>query len=160
MKKYLLGVLVFGIVGCSDTGRNSNVGMSGRAGVRPVAVADISPSAPAGYNSNYNVNGGYNANVLNPIQPIQPIQPMAVQPIQPVEPVATNPSFTAQPIQSAAAIPAARSSSGTYTVQKGDTLSKIARDRYGDAKQWHKIAAANPGLSPNSIKAGQKINIP
>ena len=48
----------------------------------------------------------------------------------------------------------------TYTVQKGDTLYKIAREKLGDAKQWKAIAAANPGLSPNSLKAGQKIVLP
>jgi 5'-nucleotidase / UDP-sugar diphosphatase len=74
----------------------------------------------------------------------QPIQPMAAQPIE--QPAATA-SF-------------ASSGGGTYTVQKGDTLYKIARERYGDGKQWQKIAAANPGLSPQSLKVGQKISVP
>ena len=49
---------------------------------------------------------------------------------------------------------------GQYTVQKGDTLWKIASTQYGDGKQWQRIAAANPGLSPETLKAGQKIAIP
>ena len=82
-------------------------------------------------------------------------------------PAATNPQplaalqapeQPAAPAAPAAFTPAAGGSS--YTVQKGDTLYKIARDRYGDGKQWQKIAAANPGLSPGSLKAGQKIAIP
>lgn len=48
----------------------------------------------------------------------------------------------------------------TYTVQKGDTLYKIARDHYGDPKQWTRIAAANPGMNANAIKVGQKITLP
>jgi len=49
---------------------------------------------------------------------------------------------------------------GTYTVKKGDTLYSIARQRYGDGKQWQKIVAANPGVRPESLKVGQTITIP
>ena len=35
----------------------------------------------------------------------------------------------------------------SYTVQKGDTLYKIAKTHYGDGKQWNRIVAANPGVS-------------
>ena len=35
---------------------------------------------------------------------------------------------------------------GSYTVKKGDTLYRIAKDHYGDGKQWTKIASANPGV--------------
>lgn len=49
---------------------------------------------------------------------------------------------------------------GSYTVKKGDTLFRIAHDRYGDGKQWPRIAAANPGLSPSTLKVGQRIVVP
>ena len=49
---------------------------------------------------------------------------------------------------------------GSYTVKKGDTLYGIARQRYGDGKQWSKIASANPGLRPETLKVGQTIQIP
>ncbi len=55
---------------------------------------------------------------------------------------------------------AAAPAGGKYTVQKGDTLWKIASTSYGDGKQWQKIASANPGLSPGTLKAGQTIMIP
>jgi 5'-nucleotidase / UDP-sugar diphosphatase len=51
-------------------------------------------------------------------------------------------------------------SGGKYTVKKGDTLYAIAKARYGDGKQWQKIASANPGLSPSTLKVGQSIVIP
>jgi nucleoid-associated protein YgaU len=50
--------------------------------------------------------------------------------------------------------------SGNYTVKKGDTLFSIAKSRYGNGNQYTKIVAANPGLSPQTLKAGQTINIP
>jgi phage tail protein X len=49
---------------------------------------------------------------------------------------------------------------GSYTVKKGDTLYGIARQRYGNGNQWTRIAEANPGLTPQSLKAGQTISIP
>ena len=47
-----------------------------------------------------------------------------------------------------------------YTVQKGDTLWKIAESQYGNGNQWQRIASANPGLSPETLQAGQRIRLP
>lgn len=49
-----------------------------------------------------------------------------------------------------------------YTVQKGDTLSKIAKEMYGNANEYNKIFEANrPLLSdPNKIYVGQVLRIP
>ena len=49
---------------------------------------------------------------------------------------------------------------GSYTVKKGDTLFGIAKTAYGNGNQWQRIAAANPGLSPGTLKAGQTITLP
>ena len=48
----------------------------------------------------------------------------------------------------------------TYKVMTGDTLSKIARKRYGDATKWREIESANPGLNLKKLKAGQIIHLP
>ena len=49
-----------------------------------------------------------------------------------------------------------------YTVKAGDTLSKIAKERYGDASQWKKIHTANADLirDPDKIQAGWKLRLP
>jgi 5'-nucleotidase len=60
----------------------------------------------------------------------------------------------------AAPVATAGAPAATYTVRKGDTLFKIAKDHYGDGKQWSRIVAANPGLTPASLKAGQKLHLP
>ena len=49
-----------------------------------------------------------------------------------------------------------------YTVKSGDTLSKIAKQFYGDASQWKKIHAANADMikDPDKIQPGWTLNIP
>jgi nucleoid-associated protein YgaU len=77
--------------------------------------------------------------------------PVAAAPVfEPAAPVAT---YTPAPTQIASA-------GGSYTVKKGDTLFGIAKNRYGDGKQWSRITSANPGLSPATLKAGQTITLP
>jgi len=48
----------------------------------------------------------------------------------------------------------------TYTVQPGDTLSKISKHYYGDANKYPKIAKANNLEDPDKIKVGQRLVIP
>jgi len=62
----------------------------------------------------------------------------------------------------AAAAGAASSGSRTYNVQPGDTLSKIAKEFYGNANDYNRIFEANRDKleSPDKIRAGQEIVIP
>lgn len=50
----------------------------------------------------------------------------------------------------------------TYTVKSGDTLSRIAKEFYGDASQWKKIHQANTDRikDPDKIQVGWTLNIP
>jgi nucleoid-associated protein YgaU len=49
-----------------------------------------------------------------------------------------------------------------HEVVAGDTLSKIAKQYYGDAGLYMKIFEANRNIlkDPNLIKVGQKLRIP
>jgi nucleoid-associated protein YgaU len=47
-----------------------------------------------------------------------------------------------------------------YTVQSGDSLSKIAKHFYGDAQKFTVIARANAIDHPDLIKIGQELEIP
>lgn len=49
-----------------------------------------------------------------------------------------------------------------YEVVSGDSLSKIAKREYGDAKLWSRIFEANKDLlkDPDKILPGQKLKIP
>lgn len=50
----------------------------------------------------------------------------------------------------------------TYTVQPGDTLSKIAEQYYGSAREYMRIFEANRDQldDPNRIRPGQQLIIP
>jgi nucleoid-associated protein YgaU len=50
----------------------------------------------------------------------------------------------------------------TYEVKAGDTLSKIAKQEYGDANQWKRIFEANKDIlkDPDKIYPGQTLRIP
>lgn len=47
-----------------------------------------------------------------------------------------------------------------YTVQSGDTLSKIARDVLGDIERWRELAYINSLSQPYIIYPGQIIMVP
>ncbi|WP_434026450.1 LysM peptidoglycan-binding domain-containing protein [[Pseudomonas] boreopolis] len=50
----------------------------------------------------------------------------------------------------------------SYTVQKGDSLSKIAKYFYGDGNAWKRIFEANRDVldDPDKIFPGQNLRIP
>ncbi|WP_412063362.1 peptidoglycan-binding protein LysM [Rubrivirga sp. IMCC45206] len=64
----------------------------------------------------------------------------------------------AQTAGAAASAPASR----YYTIKSGDTLSKIAKEYYGDANAYNKIFEANREVigDPDKIYPGQQIRIP
>ena len=67
-----------------------------------------------------------------------------------------------QPAAQTSAASASGGSARTYTVQSGDTLSKIAKEFYGNANSYNKIFEANRDQldNPDKIKVGQKLVIP
>jgi nucleoid-associated protein YgaU len=68
-----------------------------------------------------------------------------------------------QPQQAAAATATAGGGAGrTYKVQPGDTLSKIAKEFYGNASDYNRIFQANQDKlqNPDQIKVGQELVIP
>lgn len=65
-------------------------------------------------------------------------------------------------IDSSLPAPAQAPAAQKYTVQPGDSLSKIAKRFYGDANAYMKIFEANKDRlkDPNKIQAGQDLVIP
>lgn len=60
------------------------------------------------------------------------------------------------------AAPVSAPESDYYTIESGDTLSKIAQRVYGDPQDYNKIFEANREVikDPDKIYPGQKIRIP
>lgn len=73
-----------------------------------------------------------------------------------VDAAATEASVAPAAAEAAPAAPAPR----TYTVKKGDTLWAIAKQFYGDGKQYPKIAQASGIANPDLIHPGQQLIIP
>jgi nucleoid-associated protein YgaU len=83
---------------------------------------------------------------------------------------AVTPSAGAAPTAPAPGVTVAQESQGsntgwssrTYTVQKGDTLSGIAKEMYGDAGKYQQIFQANQPMlkDPDRIYPGQVLRIP
>jgi nucleoid-associated protein YgaU len=66
-------------------------------------------------------------------------------------------------VASAPAPSRAGGSPGSYTVQSGDTLSRIAGKTLGDSKRWKEIYEANRdslGNDPGALEVGQVLRIP
>jgi nucleoid-associated protein YgaU len=66
------------------------------------------------------------------------------------------------PAAAAAAASGPSTTARTYTVQSGDSLSKISKEFYGNANQYMKIFEANKDklADPDKIKAGMQLVIP
>ena len=79
-------------------------------------------------------------------------------------PKGTRPDFSdvRSGSSSSAATPRALERDVSYTVQKGDSLSKIAQQQYGDGQKWKTIFEANRDqiTNPDLIHPGQVLKIP
>lgn len=82
-----------------------------------------------------------------------------VQPQQPVAGAGGDTDFFGNPTSAGTSA----ATGETYTVASGDSLSKIAKNHYGDAAKWHQIYEANKDLignNPDHIEVGQVLTLP
>lgn len=68
--------------------------------------------------------------------------------------------YSAQPIQQQESLSSYPEDYQTYTIRRGDSLSKIARDHGMSPTEWRKLAEINGITNPDLIRAGQTISIP
>ena len=87
--------------------------------------------------------------------PVAAPAPLTVQP-----PISDNQPVAFTQTAPADASAAASAKGSTYTVKKGDTLFSIAKNQLGTGRDWQKIVAVNPGLSPQKLRVGQQIVMP
>jgi nucleoid-associated protein YgaU len=76
--------------------------------------------------------------------------------------IKTIPDWKTEIVADIKAVGGGNASSQTYTVKPGDTLSKIAKQRLGDANAYPKIFEANRDQlsDPDAIRPGQVLKIP
>ena len=79
-----------------------------------------------------------------------------------IEPDQKKPDFSDVTGGSSSTAPTPASTTRTYTVVAGDSLSKIAKRFYGDASKWKLIHEANKDQikDPDLIHPGQVFTIP
>jgi nucleoid-associated protein YgaU len=77
-------------------------------------------------------------------------------------PQVASPATAVTPTASTPAASQDQWSSRTYTVKSGDSLSKIAKEMYGDAGKYQQIFEANQPMlkDPDKIYPGQVLRVP
>ena len=141
-------------------------------------VPGLAPSSPpTGPAAGSSVNGFGELTALPPssapsnptIVPAQPQPlggagaPTVVGTPTPTQPTVVSPTNSPEPQVKSAVTTTAKAKPtnyASYTVKSGDTLSSIAGEWFRDVTRWKDIVAVNPGLSPQSLRVGQKINLP
>ncbi|WP_454687000.1 5'-nucleotidase C-terminal domain-containing protein [Agrobacterium leguminum] len=111
---------------------------------KPYTDGRISEVTPAGY--------------VAPAKPAAPA-PAATAPAPAATPAPAAPAATA-PAATAPAATAPAAAASKYVVEKGDSLWKIAAEKYGDGALWSRIAKANTLKQPNHIEIGDELELP
>lgn len=125
---------------------------------KPYTDGRISEVTPAGYVAPAKPAAPAPAPAATAPAPAAGTQAPAATPAPaPAAPAATAPSATA-PAATAPATAAAAVSK--YVVEKGDSLWKIAAEKYGDGALWTRIAKANTLKHPNHIEIGEELELP
>jgi hypothetical protein len=121
------------------------------------SVLDVGPA------QGYPVESGYTGRGTYPMASATPPTyqlPSVTPPPQPMPGPVVETQNPAIPAASAAQGNRFAGAGQRYTVKQGDTLYHIAKVQYGDGKQWQRIAGANPGISPTTLKVGQVLVMP
>jgi nucleoid-associated protein YgaU len=95
-------------------------------------------------------------------EPAAPAEPVVKEPAAPVAPAAQEPVAAAEPASAPAMDePKVVADGKPYRVRKGDTLMKIAFEKYGDLYRWKEIYEANRKVikDPNHVPPGTKISL-
>ncbi|MGP4752779.1 5'-nucleotidase C-terminal domain-containing protein [Agrobacterium pusense] len=111
---------------------------------RPYTDGRIAEVTPAGY--------------VAPAKPAAPA-PAATTAAPAVTP-APAPAAPATPAPPTTTPAAAAAAASKYVVEKGDSLWKIAAEKYGDGALWQRIAKANTLKHPNHIEIGEELELP
>ncbi len=139
---------------------------------KAINAYDFGPSledavaAYIGANSPYKPYTDGRVTDVTPADYVAPPKEAAAPAAAPAAPAAPAPTAQAPAPAPAAPTPATPAPATTaaaaakYVVARGDSLWKIAVEKYGDGLQWKKIAEANKLSRPNHIEVGEELNVP
>lgn len=96
------------------------------------------------------------------IQPVQPpAPPKSAQPVTAVAPISTIRPAQPQPVANSATVVTRVAIQKTVSVQRGDSLWKLAQQNLGRGNRWPELLAVNPSIAnPNQIRAGVELILP
>jgi LysM repeat protein len=129
-----------------------------KAGRNAVAASDFDgPAAPAKAGPAAPPSLSFNVETIPTVR-TRPVAPPAT--VRPPAPTPARPTVAAQTPVPTASKPTA--AGRTHTVQKGDTLSKISQQYYGNRTRVKDLYAANRGVmkSETDLKIGVVLKIP
>jgi nucleoid-associated protein YgaU len=103
-----------------------------------------------------------------PIRPLPPLHPLSNRKDPFLRPLPRGPSISAPApaliAPSRPSVPMSHPSGPTLhsvTVQRGDSLWKLAQENLGRGSRWRELLAANPSIeNPHKIAAGAQVYIP
>jgi nucleoid-associated protein YgaU len=144
-----------------------------REDVRPEVQEDVPANVPLNVHPNFHkdIRPTLRTRQLTaPVEPrissrpatprilIQPKQPSApAKSAEPDEPISTIRPAQPQPVLR----PAQTTTQKTVTVQRGDSLWKLAQQNLGRGHRWPELLAVNPRIAdPNQIRAGAQVKVP
>jgi LysM repeat protein len=136
-----------------------------RPNVRPDFSKEVRPTLRAHGRLTNPAQPKISSRIAAPVLSLQPVQPPApaksAQPVTTVAPASTI--LPAQPklaANSAAVVPLAATPK-TVSVQRGDSLWKLAQQNLGRGNRWPELLAVNPSIAnPNEIRAGAELLLP
>jgi LysM repeat protein len=142
------------------TGGPSSPGMSGNTSLSSGNTGLLPPSTPAtapGLTTGGSTIGAYPSAGSTPtFGSSAPTGTLETPSHRPTLEIGSTPSSGSVDFPSVSSS-SSSSTPGTYAIQKGDTFGGLAKKNHTTTKA---ILAANPGVNPNRLKIGQKINLP
>ena len=96
------------------------------------------------------------------VEAAAPAAPAAAAPVAPAPAAPTADTAVTTPAAPAPSIAPSGTASGPtrYTVERGDSLWKIAARTYGEGTMWTKVAETNALKNPDLIAIGEEIELP
>ncbi len=118
------------------------------------SMAQVPPPAPTGPPvTSSNTDLYSTSTTTSTVPPVTPIDPTPIPTLPRTQENDVETVTLGAPVNTT-------TTSSTYVVQRGDTLWRIASNKYGDGQKWRDIVNANPGLTPQQLRIGQTIKLP